>query len=150
LRKNNSTFDLLAQYIAGSTLINHVSATSADIVAVYQINACDLEEIKAATRFDDWSTRTIIPLSALQLEDVIMRHLTLLAVLAGSVMIPVTYAQAQGAAHETRYATSSGVNPPGARPMTSENCGTPDEPKACPPLPRHNLAYYPGDRPWKW
>jgi hypothetical protein len=27
-----------------------------------------------------------------------------------------------------------------------ENCGTPDEPKGCPPLPRHPLPYYPGDR----
>jgi hypothetical protein len=24
-----------------------------------------------------------------------------------------------------------------------ENCGTPYEPKACPPLPRHPLPYYP-------
>jgi hypothetical protein len=29
----------------------------------------------------------------------------------------------------------------------SENCGTPDEPKSCPPLPRHPLPYYPGNRP---
>jgi len=27
-----------------------------------------------------------------------------------------------------------------------ENCGTPEEPKACPPLPRRPLSYYPGDR----
>jgi hypothetical protein len=27
-----------------------------------------------------------------------------------------------------------------------ENCGTPDEPKACPPPPRTSLPYYPGDR----
>ena len=27
-----------------------------------------------------------------------------------------------------------------------ENCGTPDQPKACPPLPRTPLRYYPGDR----
>ncbi len=27
-----------------------------------------------------------------------------------------------------------------------ENCGTPDYPKACPPLPRRPLPYYPGDR----
>lgn len=27
-----------------------------------------------------------------------------------------------------------------------ENCGTPDEPKGCPPLARHPLPYYPGDR----
>ena len=28
----------------------------------------------------------------------------------------------------------------------AENCGTPDEPRACPPMPRHPLPYYPGDR----
>lgn len=26
------------------------------------------------------------------------------------------------------------------------NCGTPDEPKACPPLPRHALKTYPPNR----
>jgi hypothetical protein len=26
------------------------------------------------------------------------------------------------------------------------NCGTPDEPKACPPMPRHSLNYYPPNR----
>jgi len=39
----------------------------------------------------------------------------------------------------------SNMQSPG--PMASqgggENCGTPDEPKACPPLPRHPLPYYP-------
>ena len=29
---------------------------------------------------------------------------------------------------------------------TAENCGTPDEPKPCPPLPRHPLPYYPDNR----
>ena len=28
----------------------------------------------------------------------------------------------------------------------TENCGTPDEPKTCPPLPRHPLPYYPANR----
>jgi hypothetical protein len=28
----------------------------------------------------------------------------------------------------------------------SENCGTPDEPKACPPLPRRALPTYPTNR----
>jgi hypothetical protein len=26
------------------------------------------------------------------------------------------------------------------------NCGTPDEPKACPPIPRHALNYYPQNK----
>ena len=29
---------------------------------------------------------------------------------------------------------------------TGENCGTPDEPKPCPPLPRHPLKTYPANR----
>jgi len=29
---------------------------------------------------------------------------------------------------------------------SGENCGTRDEPRACPPLPRRPLQYYPGDR----
>jgi hypothetical protein len=33
------------------------------------------------------------------------------------------------------------ANRPGA-----ENCGTPDDPKSCPPLPRHSLSYYPANR----
>ena len=28
----------------------------------------------------------------------------------------------------------------------AENCGTPDEPKACPPMPRRNLKTYPRNR----
>ena len=27
-----------------------------------------------------------------------------------------------------------------------DNCGTPDEPKACPPMPRRALSYYPPNR----
>jgi hypothetical protein len=40
--------------------------------------------------------------------------------------------------------------PPGPRgyapPYAAENCGTPDEPKPCPPMPRVPLPYYPGNR----
>ena len=32
---------------------------------------------------------------------------------------------------------------------SSENCGAPDEPKSCPPMPRHPLQYYPGDKSTK-
>jgi hypothetical protein len=28
----------------------------------------------------------------------------------------------------------------------AENCGTPDEPKSCPPLPRHPLPNYPANK----
>jgi hypothetical protein len=29
---------------------------------------------------------------------------------------------------------------------SGENCGTPDEPKACPPLPKRPLKYYPANK----
>lgn len=46
--------------------------------------------------------------------------------------------------YSSRYAYNEGYY---QRPYYSgENCGTPDEPKGCPPLPRHPLPYYPGDR----
>jgi hypothetical protein len=47
------------------------------------------------------------------------------------------------------YAQGYGYSDTGyyARPYDGgENCGTPNEPKACPPLPRHPLPYYPADR----
>ena len=43
------------------------------------------------------------------------------------------------------YAGGSG--PYGGNPAYStENCGTPDEPKPCPPMPRVPLQYYPANR----
>ncbi len=40
------------------------------------------------------------------------------------------------------------AHPYSANPAYSgENCGTPDEPKPCPPLPRVPLPYYPANRP---
>jgi tellurite resistance protein TerA len=42
------------------------------------------------------------------------------------------------------------VGGPGQRPVapaySPENCGTPDEPKPCPPMPRVPLPYYPANR----
>ena len=32
------------------------------------------------------------------------------------------------------------------RPVDPGNCGTPDEPRACPPMPRHPLPYFPENR----
>lgn len=43
----------------------------------------------------------------------------------------------------SRYTNNEGYY---GQPYSGENCGTPDEPQACPPLPRHPLPYYPGDR----
>jgi hypothetical protein len=43
------------------------------------------------------------------------------------------------------YASHPGP-PPGGAATAGENCGTPDEPKPCPPLPRHPLPYYPANK----
>ena len=32
------------------------------------------------------------------------------------------------------------------RPLDPANCGTPDEPRPCPPMPRHPLPYFPENR----
>ena len=32
------------------------------------------------------------------------------------------------------------------RPLDPENCGTPDEPRPCPPMPRNPLQYFPANR----
>jgi tellurite resistance protein TerA len=42
----------------------------------------------------------------------------------------------------------AGGPPPGAvaQAYSGENCGTPDEPKPCPPLPRVPLPYYPANK----
>jgi hypothetical protein len=63
-------------------------------------------------------------------------------------------------AHAQGYGNPPGYYPPGAPPPPPphagrqgpyapgpENCGTPDEPKACPPMPRVPLPYYPANRP---
>jgi hypothetical protein len=35
----------------------------------------------------------------------------------------------------------------GAPASSAENCGTPDDPKPCPPMPRVPLPYFPANRP---
>ena len=66
--------------------------------------------------------------------------------------------------HAQPYAPPSGYNPTGGPPPpppyrgrsgpyargpspNPENCGTPDAPKPCPPMPRVPLQYYPANRP---
>jgi hypothetical protein len=58
------------------------------------------------------------------------------------------------------YAQPSGARPPPSdyqggrttagdwvtRPLDPKNCGTPDEPRSCPPMPRHPLPYFPENR----
>lgn len=69
-----------------------------------------------------------------------MRRLVWLAALAG--LTQVTPADAQPGTYNTD------LQPPSASAgKSSENCGTPDQFKSCPPLPRRNLETYQGDRP---
>ena len=72
------------------------------------------------------------------------------------------YATAHAQAYPPGYSppgrppVSGGGSPPplagpapyaGGQASSGENCGTPDEPKPCPPMPRHPLPHYPGNRP---
>jgi len=53
----------------------------------------------------------------------------------------------ENATYASGYSPSYAYNDDYGRPYYGgENCGTPFEPKACPPLPRVPLDYYPGDR----
>lgn len=84
----------------------------------------------------------------------------LLALLAG--ICPYYPAYAQGYAYPPGYYPPGGPPPPpppppygsrlrpyygGGQAYNTENCGTPDAPKPCPPMPRVPLPYYPANRP---
>ena len=56
---------------------------------------------------------------------------------------PPAYQGAQPPAYQGGGATTSGWV---TRPLDPENCGTPDEPRPCPPMPRHPLKYFPANR----
>ena len=83
-----------------------------------------------------------------------MRPLILATALVA--LAPVTLAQTYSPAGAANPgATAGGVHPtgpatPSRKAMNSqpdpENCGTPDEPKACPPMPRRPLRTYPENR----
>jgi len=89
-----------------------------------------------------------------------MRSIVLASMLV--TLAPVTFAQTYPPGRAPQAYTSapqqgSAPAPQGYgddRPMASrsmvqpnpENCGTPDEPKACPPMPRRALSYYPPNR----
>jgi hypothetical protein len=53
------------------------------------------------------------------------------------------------AAPRAGYGAPPPMPPPSTR-MAAQpdpnNCGTPDEPKPCPPMPRHPLPYYPDNK----
>jgi hypothetical protein len=64
-----------------------------------------------------------------------MRHLIRIAVLVALTQsLPVAFAQ-----------SDSRTGAPTAQ-SNGENCGTPDNYKPCPPLPRNPLRTYPGPR----
>jgi len=61
---------------------------------------------------------------------------------------PPPYAGAPGPYAGPQGPYAGGPGPYARGPAVSgENCGTPDDPKPCPQLPRHPLPYYPGNRP---
>ena len=79
-----------------------------------------------------------------------MRRLIL--VLSPLSVLACYSAHAQGSAQQSappaaayqggRTTTSGWVT----RPLEPENCGTPDDPRPCPPMPRHPLPYFPPHR----
>ena len=78
-----------------------------------------------------------------------MRHVLWVAALAGfALSTPMAHAQSDSGTKAGAYTGPRGMSPPGLRadPVNPANCGTPDEPKACPPMPRNPLPYYQGDR----
>ncbi len=59
-------------------------------------------------------------------------------------------APAPGVPQTTMPPAAPGSTMSTSRPMASaggsDNCGTPDEPKPCPPMPRHPMRTYPPNR----
>jgi len=79
-----------------------------------------------------------------------MRHIISLALLAALTQsVPTAFAQpangTDSGMHAKVYAARTA---PGDRSEQggAENCGTPDNFKSCPPLPRHPLQSYPGPK----
>jgi len=77
-----------------------------------------------------------------------MRQLIRLAVLL-TVAQPfaVAFAQSDTGTQAGAYnAGAGGMIPPGYKMEATNpsNCGTPDDPKPCPPMPTHDLRTYPG------
>jgi hypothetical protein len=78
-----------------------------------------------------------------------MRHLTWIAVLAVlSLPLSAAYAQSDSGTKGGTYSGPAGAPPPGLRAdaLQPSNCGTPDDPKPCGPMPRRALNYYPAGR----
>jgi hypothetical protein len=76
-----------------------------------------------------------------------MRYVIALSIFV--VLTPVAIAQtSQGNTGDMNNMPNRATMPAGrmASQPGAENCGTPDEPKSCPPLPRHSLPYYPANK----
>jgi hypothetical protein len=80
-----------------------------------------------------------------------MRRIILATALV--ILAPVTYAQTStgnmgGMGGMNSMPNRATMPPTGqmAGQPGGENCGTPDEPKACPPMPRRPLPYYPANK----
>jgi hypothetical protein len=77
-----------------------------------------------------------------------MRYVIALSILV--VLAPGAIAQtAQGNTGDMNNMPNRATMPPAggmASQPGAENCGTPEEPKSCPPLPRHSLPNYPANK----
>ena len=68
-----------------------------------------------------------------------MRHFIWIAALVVLIQVmPMAYAQSDGGTKAGTYSGPAGAPPPGlkADPLQPSNCGTPDDPKPCGPMPR--------------
>jgi hypothetical protein len=73
---------------------------------------------------------------------------SVMAPMAMAQMAPPGYGQPGAPMDPAMQRTTTAMGAPSAAAMhpNGENCGTPDEWKACPPLPRHALPYYPPNK----
>ena len=100
---------------------------------------------------------------SLRERDQLMRHivLTIAMLAAAPAAVAQNYPPSQTYSPPPASDTDNGASGPAMRGQSQsgsshsgvptaqnsqENCGTPDEFKACPPLPRHPLPYYPANR----
>jgi hypothetical protein len=74
-----------------------------------------------------------------------MRRLFPLLLLLIFTGFAAAYAQPASPPGQPPFAQGAGPRH-GPQAYNTENCGTPDEPKPCPPLPRHPLQYYPANK----
>jgi hypothetical protein len=74
-----------------------------------------------------------------------MRRILPFVLFALSAGCCAAYAQPANPPGQPPYAQGAGPLH-GPQASNTENCGTPDEPKSCPPLPRVPLKYYPANK----